>query len=156
MRRLFTANMSLSRPVDEVFDFFADAANLERITPPELSFRILTPPPIRMQAGTIIDYRLRLFGIPFRWRTLISEWSPPWRFVDEQVLGPYGEWIHTHTFSERQGRTSISDEVRYQLPVWPVGELASPVIRRRLDEIFGFRQRTILELMGARTPGEAA
>ena len=140
--------MTVARPIEEVFEFFADAANLERITPPELKFRILTPLPIEMKPGTLIDYRLRLFGMPVAWRTLISDWSPPAGFVDEQLRGPYREWIHTHTFEETPSGTLIQDEVRYRLPFGIFGLPAHPVVRLQLNRIFAHRQRVTREILG--------
>lgn len=140
--------MIVPRPINEVFAFFADAGNLERITPPELRFRILTPTPIEMKAGTLIDYRLRLFGMPVAWRTLISDWSPPDRFVDEQIRGPYREWIHTHTFEETPSGTSIRDEVRYRLPLGFLRLPAQPIVRFQLHRIFAYRQRMTLQILG--------
>lgn len=140
--------MSVPRPINEVFAFFADAGNLERITPPELRFRILTTPPIEMKAGTLIDYRLRLFGMPVAWRTLISDWSPPDRFVDKQIRGPYREWIHTHTFEETPSGTLIRDEVLYRLPLGFLGLPAQPLVRLQLHRIFAYRQRMTREILG--------
>jgi ligand-binding SRPBCC domain-containing protein len=142
-REFLEAATSLPRPVDEVFAFFANAENLERITPPELAFRILTPTPIVVREGTIIDYRLRLFGVPFNWRTRIVQWQPNDQFIDEQVSGPYSSWRHLHTFVEHESGTRMTDRVEYRLPLRAAGALALPLVRRQLDRIFRYRANAI-------------
>ena len=148
MEHVFRTATAVRRPRDEVFAFFSDAVNLQRITPPELGFRIVTPTPIAMRDGALIDYRLNLFGIPFRWRTEIVRWDPPVAFTDEQVRGPYRQWIHTHRFHDEGDATRIEDEVRYRLPLWPVGELGYPLVRLQLGRIFHYRRRMIHRLLG--------
>ena len=135
--------MEVPRPRPAVFAFFADAGNLQRITPPQLDFRIVTPQPIAMQPGARIDYRLQLFGVPFGWRTEITAWEPPCRFVDLQRAGPYRLWEHTHHFAETAAGTRIDDVVRYQLPLAPLGELAHLVVRWQLNYIFRYRQHAV-------------
>lgn len=140
----------IQRPLDEVFAFFADAANLERITPPELGFQILTPRPITLAAGTTIDYRLRLYGVPFRWRTLIDEFVPGVRFVDTQARGPYRSWRHTHRFTADGDATVVDDEVDYELPLGPLGRLAHTMaVERQLRRIFDYRRRVVDEVFAA-------
>ena len=128
--------------------FFSNAENLERITPPELAFQILTPTPIAMQEGTVVDYRLRLFGVPFHWRTRIAQWQPNDQFIDEQIRGPYSKWTHLHTFSECARGTRMTDRVEYRLPFQPAGSLALPLVRRQLDRIFRYRASAIQRLLG--------
>ena len=135
--------MSMPLPLEDVFAFFSDAPNLESITPPELRFRILTPQPIPMREGTLIDYRLRLLGVPLRWKARIRRWQPPTGFVDEQVRGPYRLWEHTHCFYDDGDETIIEDVVRYGLPFWPFGEIAHPVVRLQLGRIFRFRESAV-------------
>ena len=141
-------SLVLPVPLARVFAFFAAAENLEAITPPELRFRIMTPLPVAMRVGTEIDYSLRLWGVRFGWRTLISRWEPPFLFVDEQLAGPYRSWVHTHRFSDAgPGRTLITDEVRYALPWRPLSVVARPVVSRQLIRIFRHRQRRVRELL---------
>jgi ligand-binding SRPBCC domain-containing protein len=145
--RIFRTSLTIDCPRGQVFAFFADAQNLERITPPELRFRILTPLPIVMRQGARIDYALRLYGVPLRWDTLIKRWEPPDLFVDEQLSGPYDLWIHTHTFREVNGGTEIDDEIRYALPFPPVGEIAAPIVARRVARIFAYRTEAVRRLL---------
>ncbi len=134
-------------PRARAFEFFADARNLESLTPPWLGFRILTPQPIEMKEGALIDYQIRLRGLPMTWRTLISTWEPGHRFVDTQLRGPYREWIHEHAFSDERGGTLCRDTVRYRVPGGTLVNrwLVEPDVRR----IFGFRRETMKNLFAA-------
>jgi ligand-binding SRPBCC domain-containing protein len=149
-----TRSLWLPRPREEIFAFFADAANLERITPPELRFRIVSPAPIRCEAGTRIDYRLALFGVPLHWRTLITVWRPGERFVDEQIAGPYRMWVHTHRFADEGDGTRMDDEVRYRLPLGLMGAGVWPLVAAQLRRIFDYRTRSVLTLLGAAPNGD--
>lgn len=141
-------DLTLQRPIDRVFAFFADAGNLEAITPPELRFVILTPLPIAMAVGARIDYRLSLYAVPFTWRTRITAWEPGRRFVDEQESGPFKLWIHEHRFEALSPTsTRIRDEVRYRLPLEPLGGIAHPLVRRKLERIFAYREERVRELL---------
>jgi GrpB-like predicted nucleotidyltransferase (UPF0157 family)/ligand-binding SRPBCC domain-containing protein len=144
----FATDIWLPRPRDEVFRFFSDAANLETLTPPWLNFEILTPN-IVLRPGAVIDYRLRVYGIPLRWQSEISRWEPPERFVDEQRRGPYRRWVHTHTFVEERNGTRVGDAVEFEVPfAWVAGRLVMRDVRR----IFAFRSATLLMLFGS-APG---
>ena len=136
----------------EVFPFFADAFNLEALTPPLLRFRVVTPGPIAMQAGTLIQYRLRLRGVPVTWKTLIQEWTPDQRFVDTQLSGPYALWHHTHEFGPLPGgRTLMTDTVRYAVGLGPLGALAHRVlVRRDVEAIFDYRRDALGPLLAER------
>jgi ligand-binding SRPBCC domain-containing protein len=127
-------------PIQEVFEFFANAQNLEAITPPWLGFQILTPLPIVMQAGTNIAYRIRVHGWPMKWLTEIVQWEPPVRFIDVQAKGPYRLWHHTHTFKAVGDRTLMRDVVEYALPFGWLGRLALRwMVQRDLKAIFDYR-----------------
>jgi ligand-binding SRPBCC domain-containing protein len=147
MRYRLETRLHLPIPRERVFAFFAAAENLGRITPPELGFQIRTATPIAMAKGTLIEYTIKLWGIPLRWQTRISEWSPPELFVDEQLRGPYKTWIHTHRFTSVDGGTDIQDEVVYELPLGILGRLAVPVVRWQLARIFRFRQEQVARLI---------
>ena len=138
----------LPAPRDKVFAFFADAGNLDRITPPWMNFEVLTPRPIAMQPGTLIDYRLRVRWLPIRWQSEITVWEPPRRFVDVQRRGPYRQWIHEHSFEEHDGGTIIRDSVAYAVTGW----LLEPLVNRwlvapDLRKIFEYRKTRIEELL---------
>ena len=137
----------LPLPVAAVFPFFADAGNLARITPPELRFRFITQLPIEMHVGALIDYRLRLFGVPFGWRTRIDAWQPDEGFVDRQLRGPFARWVHTHRFRSVGGGTEMQDEVEWSLPFQPFGELVRPLVRSQLERIFEFREQAMRQIL---------
>ncbi len=138
--------ITIPLPRERVFAFFADAENLEHITPAELGFKITSPRPIEMKKGALIDYRLSLHGLPMNWRTEITEWDPPHSFVDTQLKGPYVQWVHTHTFTEVDaGTTKIEDEVRYRLPLEPLGDLLHFIVEGELKKIFDYRQKVVAE-----------
>lgn len=148
---ILTRKLTLDLPREEVFNFFADAGNLERITPPELKFQITTPQPIDIHKDTLIDYQLNLRGFPVKWKTVISVWNPPFEFVDEALKSPYKQWIHRHTFTEvEENKTLIEDEVKYRLPFEPFGDLAHWLVRRELDYIFDFREKAVKEILQSR------
>jgi ligand-binding SRPBCC domain-containing protein len=140
----------LAASPEQVFSFFADALNLEEITPPLLGFQVLTPKPIPMRIGTVIQYRLRLHGVPLRWLTSIQDWDAPRRFVDVQLKGPYALWHHTHEFTPAaNGATSMRDTVRYALPFGALGELTHGLVKRDLCSIFDFRAEAVARLVSA-------
>ncbi len=148
--REFQTELWLPPPPEKVFPFFADAFNLEAITPPWLKFNVLTPRPLEMREGALIDYRLRVRGLPARWRTRICVWQPPHRFVDEQLRGPYRQWIHEHVFEPRDGGTLCRDFVKYAVPFdflvhrW--------LVRPDIERIFEFRGRALRKRFAADQP----
>lgn len=146
--------VSIPAPVEDVFSFFSNTENLNLITPPWLYFKILTPLPIKMEKNVLIDYSIKLLGLRLIWKTEITVWQPPHRFVDQQIKGPYQVWEHTHLFEEKEGRTQMEDVIRYAVP----GFVLSPLIhflfvRPRLEKIFAFREQRVLELFTSRETG---
>lgn len=140
-------------PLESVFAFFQRPENLARITPPQLGFTILTPSPIEMKEGALIDYTIRVAGLRVHWTTHIAAYHPPFVFVDQQIRGPYAFWHHTHRFSECEGGTLMEDEVRYALPFGPVGTLAHDMfVRRQVEEIFAYRSNRIPVVLGLSNP----
>ena len=138
---LFKSQRTVEKPLTEVFDFFSNAHNLAVITPPQLNLEILTPAPIEMFAGTRIDYRLKLHGIPIRWQTEITEWDPPHFFEDEQRRGPYRLWRHTHTFDETEDGVVVNDSVEYA--VWGDGLVNTLFVRPDIEKIFAYRSEQL-------------
>jgi ligand-binding SRPBCC domain-containing protein len=143
----FEQQVARQRP--EVFDFFSRAENLEVLTPPWLNFKILDVKPQPVQQGTLINYSLRVHGVPLRWTSEIIEWEPPHRFVDLQLRGPYKLWRHEHRFEERDGGTLISDTINLALPLGLLGQLAYKIkVKSDIEEIFTFRKEKIRALFG--------
>ena len=154
--KIFELNRSvlLPYPRERVFDFFSKAENLELLTPPWLSFNILTPTPIRMCEGALIDYQLRIHGIPLKWRSEITVWDPPYRFVDEQLRGPYRRWVHEHRFTEVEGGTLVEDQVRYAVLG---GALINKLfVAPDVNRIFDYRRDRLRSLFEESGGGRAA
>lgn len=149
--REFKSEIWLPLPPEDLFSFFADAANLETITPPWLHFKILTPAPIDMREGTLIDYKLSIHGLPLKWRTRIDVWQPPHVFVDEQLRGPYRKWVHQHKFDPADGGTLVRDLVHYAIAFdFAVhGRLVGPDI----EKIFRYRSDQLRKHFCVQTPG---
>lgn len=146
--REFRSELWLPVSPEEIFPFFSDAGNLEVITPPWLNFRIETPLPIVMREGATIDYRLRVHGVPLRWRTKIRVWEPPFRFVDEQERGPYRQWVHEHTFESRDGGTLARDVVSYAVAFDCV--VHPFFVRGDIQKIFTYRETALREKFGGK------
>lgn len=135
-------------PREQVFDFFADAGNLERITPPELNFHIITQQPIDIKKGCLIDYQLKMRGIPIKWKTEITQWNPPFDFIDSALKSPYKQWIHLHKFNVGEnGETIMEDTVRYRLPFEPFGDFALWFVRKELNYIFDYRKKVVEKIL---------
>lgn len=141
----------IPRPVSEVFEFFSRETNLETITPPFLGFRVVKMSTPKIQEGTLIDYRLKIHGVPVGWRTRIENWQPGVQFVDTQLKGPYSLWHHTHTFEAKEGGTLMRDRVRFRVPFGPLGDLvAGWLVKRDVRQIFEYRSAVIEKLFPAK------
>ncbi len=137
----------LNKSLEEAFPFFANAENLNKVTPKWLKFGILTPLPIEMKVGTIVEYRLRLHGAVIRWRSEITEWDPPHKFTDVQIKGPYRFWKHEHFFTAESNRTKMIDRVEYAISGWLFAPLVHFLfVKRDLKKIFKYRERRFLEI----------
>lgn len=153
---LLRSETVVPRPLEEVFAFFGNAANLEIMTPAWIKFHILTPQPIAMHEGCILDYKLRIHGLPLKWQSEITAWDPPYRFIDESRRGPYKWWRHEHTFETVDGGTRVTDEVHYGVPG---GALMNALfVARDLRRIFNYRRAKLVEVFPAteREPLSAA
>ncbi|MFZ5979645.1 MAG: SRPBCC family protein [Candidatus Zixiibacteriota bacterium] len=141
---IFERKTLIPQPPERVFPFFERPENLAEITPPSMGFEILTPPPVPMQIGTVIDYTVRALGVRLHWRTLITDYRPPYNFVDVQLKGPYKFWHHTHRFERHPEGTLMYDRVVYALPFGWLGRLIHALaVRRQLSAIFEFREKVI-------------
>ena len=130
--------------IDEVFDFFSNPENLSILTPEKLNFKILSPTPILMKEGQIIDYTVKLLGVNVRWRTIITEYNRKDKFVDQQLKGPYSMWHHTHEFQELNGKVKMTDTILYAIPFGILGEIVNILwVKKDLDYIFKYREKAI-------------
>ena len=135
--------MFVNKPIDKVFEFFADPTNLEELTPPWLNFKIVSPKPLGIGLGAIIDYKLRVHRVPVSWQSEITKWDPPSLFVDLQNKGPYRHWEHTHEFRQSGKRTLVRDTVSYKVPGGFIVDRL--LVRRDIKRIFKFRQLKLKE-----------
>lgn len=138
------SSVTLSRPLGEVFEFFSKAENLGLLTPPWLRFTIMSPLPIEMKAGALIEYRIRLHCIPMKWVSEITEWDPPRMFEDTQIRGPYRKWVHRHTFEETDEGTVVTDDVTYQVPGGSI--INKLFVAGRMRKIFAYREEKLRQL----------
>ena len=148
---LLERRQRIEAPIERVFDFYSDTLNLEPLTPPWIHFQVTSPVPVTMEAGTLLDYKLRLHGVPVRWRTRIETWEPPVGFLDTQAKGPFSLWEHTHVFEpDGDSATVVHDRVRYVLPLGPLGAIAHRLfVHRDLERIFDYRRDAIAKRLGA-------
>jgi len=144
--------MISGRSLPETFTIFEDPYNLAKITPPSLNFRVTSAGRVQMKRDAEIEYVIRWFGFPIRWKTRITEYDPPHRFVDEQERGPYALWRHQHDFEETAEGTRVVDRVEYRLPFGPLGAFVhAAVVRRQLLAIFRYRQSKLGEMFGGKS-----
>ncbi len=144
--QILETTLWLPQTPEEIFPFFADAANLDAITPPWLNFKIRSPLPLQMREGARIEYSINLHGIPIRWKTNITSWKPPVMFVDEQISGPYRLWHHTHRFEAKDGGTLCTDRVRYKH--WGGMLVEKFFVRPDVEKIFAYRREKLIQLFG--------
>ena len=146
---IYECEQWVPKTIEEIFPFFAEAKNLEKITPPHLRFHIVGMNTETINKGTLIDYKLQLYGVPFKWKTKISEFEPNKMFIDEQLKGPYSKWVHLHTFEQINGGTLLKDLVHYRIPMGALGKiLLGRFIRKDIEKIFNYRKSVIAELFG--------
>jgi ligand-binding SRPBCC domain-containing protein len=139
----------INKPLSEVFEFFSKAENLNKLTPPKVHFTILTPLPIPMFPGQIIKYRIKLFGIPFFWKTEITAWNPPFKFEDKQLSGPYVIWNHQHLFKEVDGKTEMTYILTYNSKGWILAPFLHWLfVDKNVNEIFAYREKRLDEIFG--------
>ena len=147
---IWESRIWLPRPRAEVFQFFADPGNLAAVTPRWLGWRLLSPPRVPLEAGAVFECRIRWLVVPLRWRSLIREYDPPYRFVDVQLIGPYARWEHRHMFREERGGTWVEDRITYRLPLGPVGRLLHALcVGWQLQGIFEYRRQRLGKIFGA-------
>ena len=144
---LLSQTQTIPKPLSQVWTFFSRPENLEQLTPKFLKFRILTPSPIEMKKGALIDYKISLFGVPMKWKTEIKEYEPSSSFVDQQLKGPYALWHHTHAFEDHGDHTVMHDYVEYRVPFGPLGSVAHGLfVKRTLAQIFEYRRQAVEEI----------
>lgn len=142
---IFESKLNINKPINEVFDFFCKAENLQKLTPSNLDFKILTELPVKMQKGTLIDYKIKLYGIPVLWKTEITKWDPPYEFEDTQLKGPYKLWKHRHIFKSVGDNTEMRDVVEYNPKGWPFNSVLNKFfVKKEIEKIFSFREERIL------------